>query len=363
MPRLQFRSWLLAFALYMLAAPLHAQKPPTDLTDLDIEEILSLHINRDSFERWNIGYRFLYASFDGYRDGTDDLDLHTEVLGPPPQGKFPVTPTVITQQAHLLEVSYNATQKLSVGLQLPFIRQSSDHESIVKTEVDGIVYDFSEFNITSSGLGDISLSASYLAWRREDSHLLASLGINMPTGSIDELGPTPRDPPNDTLLTFTMQLGSGTWDLAPALAYSARRGKMRWGLRASATLRLGENDRGYALGDRFSFSGSLSGKTGMWAEPFMRLSLQKTGQIDGVDEELMVPLANGTLIFPAPVTNPAYFGGEEVELRLGSKFKISRGSLKNVVVNAEYGLPLYQSLNGPQPKELGRFDLGWGWSF
>jgi hypothetical protein len=109
MSRLQFRPSLLALALYLWAAPLYAQKPPTDLTDLDIEEILSLHINRDSFEHWNIGYRFLYASFDGYRDGTNDLDLRTEVLGPPPQGKFPVTPTVITQQAHLLEISYNAT--------------------------------------------------------------------------------------------------------------------------------------------------------------------------------------------------------------------------------------------------------------
>ncbi len=360
----QLRSlWLLAFALYLFAAPLHAQKPPTDLTDLDIEEILSLHINRNSFERWNIGYRFLYASFDGYRDGTDDLDLHTEILGSPLAGKFPVTPTTITQQAHLVEVSYSATQKLSFGLQLPFIRQSSDHESIVVTEVDGVVYDFSEFNITSSGLGDISLSASYLAWRRENNHLLVSLGINMPTGSIDELGPTPRDPPNDTLLPFTMQLGSGTWDLAPALAFSGRRGKVRWGLRTSATLRLGENDRGYTLGDRFNLSGSLSGKTGTWAEPFLRLSLQKTGRIDGRDEELMVSLPNGALIFPAPVTNPAFFGGEEIELRLGGKFSLGQSALKKVIINAEFGLPLYQSLNGPQPKELGRFDLGWGWSF
>jgi len=355
--------WLLALVSCLLVAPLQAQKPPTDLTDLDIEEILSLHINRETFERWNVGYRFLYASFDGYRDGTDDLDLRTEVLGPPPQGKFPVTPTVITQHAHLLELSYSATQELSFGLQLPFIRQSSDHESIVVTEVDGIVYDFSEFNITSSGLGDISLSTSYLAWRQKDRHLLVSVGINMPTGSIDELGPTPRDPPNDTLLPFTMQLGSGTWDLAPALAYSGRSGKLRWGLHTSATLRLGENDRGYALGDRFSLSGSLSGKARTWVEPFLHLSLQKTGRIDGVDEDLKVPLPNGMLIFPAPVTNPAFFGGEEIELRLGGKFRMGQGALKRLVINAEYGLPLYQSLNGPQPKELGRFDLGWGWRF
>jgi hypothetical protein len=347
--------WLLALALYLVVTPLHAQKPPTDLTGLDIEAILSLHINRDSFERWNIGYRFLNASFDGYRDGTDDLDLRTEVLGPPPQGKFPVTPTVITQQAHLLELSYRATQELSFGLQLPFIRQSSDHVSIIPN--------FEEFNITSSGLGDISLSTSYLAWRANNGHLLLGLGINLPTGSIDELGPTPRDPLNDTLLPFTMQLGSGTWDLAPALAYLGRHGRLRWSLGTSATLRLGENNRGYTLGDRFSLSGSIRGKASTWAEPFLRLSLQKAGRIDGVDEGLKVPLPDGTLIFPAPVTNPALFGGEEVELRLGGEFSMGRGTLKHLSINAEYGLPLYQSLNGPQPKEVGRFDLGWSWRF
>ena len=48
---LRFKFILLAAVVLFGSVELHAQKPPTDLTDLDIEEILSLHINRVDFER------------------------------------------------------------------------------------------------------------------------------------------------------------------------------------------------------------------------------------------------------------------------------------------------------------------------
>jgi hypothetical protein len=367
----------LMLAILSSSTSLHAQKPPTDLTDLDIEEILSLHINRVDFERWHVGYRFLFASFDGYRDGTTDLDLD-EVLGPPPTGRFPVTPTVITQQAHMVDISYNVSQELSLALQLPFIRQSSDHESIIVKTVNGVEYNFSEFNITSSGVGDIALSGSYLHRLANDQRVLASVGVNLPTGSIEEKGLTPRDPPNNTLLPFTMQIGSGTLDLTPTLAYSHRSAALRLTAFTSAVLRMGKNDHDYTLGNRFALGGSVSYKARDWAEPFVRVSYKTTGSIDGVNEDLVVPAPppcgdggcpgpvgvnaadislTGAQIFPAPVTNPALFGGQEVELRLGSKIKVNKGLQERFAVDVEYGLPIYQSLNGPQPKELGRIGL------
>jgi hypothetical protein len=376
MVHLRFKSILLAAVLLFGSVELHAQKPPTDLTDLDIEEILSLHINRVDFERWHVGYRFLFASFDGYRDGTKDLDLD-EVLGPPPTGRFPVTPTVITQQAHMVDISYNVSQELSVALQLPFIRQSSDHESIVVKTVDGVEYNFNEFNITSSGVGDISLSGSYLHRLESGQRVLAGLAFNLPTGSIGEKGLTPRDPPNNTLLPFTMQIGSGTLDLAPTLAYSHRSDALRWSAFTSAVLRVGKNSHDYTLGNRFALGGSVSYKAHDWAEPFVRVSYKTTGSIDGVNEDLVVPApppcgdgcpgpvgvnaADISLaapqVFPAPVTNPDLFGGKEIELRLGSKIKVNKGLQERFAVDVEYGLPIYQSLNGPQPKELGRIGL------
>ena len=57
---------------------LFAQSPPTDLTELDLEEILALHIIRQSsvveeVDKWSIGYSLLVAKFDENRQGTNDL--------------------------------------------------------------------------------------------------------------------------------------------------------------------------------------------------------------------------------------------------------------------------------------------------
>lgn len=367
MVHLRCKSILLAAVLLFGSVELHAQKPPTDLTDLDIEEILSLHINRVDFERWHVGYRFMYASFDGYRSGTEDLEI-SEVLGPPSvvnpedNGAYPITPTEISQQAHLIEMVYNVTQNISMSLQLPYIRQSSDHVSIPGIYenptklVDGEEY-FRDFNITSSGLGDISVSGSYAHRLGGDARILASMGVNLPTGSIDKKGLTPRDPPNNTLLPFTMQIGSGTVDLVPTVAYSGRRDALRWSAYTSSVLRMGKNSRDYALGNRFALGGSISYRATQWVEPFVRLAYKTTGKIDGVDEDLKVPRPDGVLVFPAPVTNPDLYGGKEIELRLGSKVRVNKGLQERFALNVEYGLPVYQSLNGPQPKELGRIGL------
>ena len=56
-----------------LTLSVQAQKPPTDLTELNIEEILAPHIKKASQDRWRVGYGYLRATFDGYRDGTNNL--------------------------------------------------------------------------------------------------------------------------------------------------------------------------------------------------------------------------------------------------------------------------------------------------
>lgn len=73
---------------------------------------------------------------------------------------------------------------------LPFIYQETDHVSVVPG--------FDEFLISSSGIGDISLSASYPVWNSTSQFLLAIAGISLPVGSIEETGGTPRDATRDT---------------------------------------------------------------------------------------------------------------------------------------------------------------------
>jgi hypothetical protein len=231
-------------------SPVRAQSPPTDLTELGLEEILALHIIRRSGDaeqetRWSVGYRYVHVKFDGNRDGTDDLTIEEVLFRPGTEERtadnFPVVPEEIDQEAHLVEITYQVTNNWSISLLVPYIEQRTEHFSSIIREVDGVVYDFSSFTIESSGIGDVLMSISRPVWRRGQHYLLMSFGISLPTGSIDEKGPTPREPGRDTQLPFTMQIGSGSYDATPGLTYAGRNDDLSWGGQLQGVFRLNEN--------------------------------------------------------------------------------------------------------------------------
>lgn len=343
----------------LLVGSAAAQSPPTDLTELNLEEILSLHIRRAGEQTqsspWSIGYRLVWARFDGNRDGTDDVSLEEIIFRPGTEDRtrdnFPVVPLVINQQAHLFEVGYDVTERLGLRLLIPFVMQDTDHVSVVPG--------FDEFLIESSGLGDVQLSASYPVWNSGNQHLLVTGGISLPFGSIDEKGPTPRDATMDTQLPYTMQIGSGTFDVMPGLAYASHRESLRYGSQLRGTLRLGETDRDYTLGNRLSVSVWASQPVTDWLDPSVTLLAQSWGEIDGQDASLSVPVPG--FPYPAAVTDPSKFGGKKVTAQIGAAVAIPGEMLQGHVVDVEVGLPILQDLNGPQPKEVWRLGIGWNW--
>lgn len=358
------RRLLLVFGLLAGGTAVWAQSPPTDLTELDIEEILALHIKRadeGATSRWSVGYRFVWIHFDGNRDGTEDVPID-DILWDGPSGdeartrdNFPVVPLVIHQQAHLFEVGYDLTERLGLRLLVPFIWQETDHCSILPG--------FESFIITSSGIGDVHLSASYPVWSRDGRHLLLTGGVSLPVGSIEELGRTPRDAERDTQLPYTMQVGSGTLDLMPGIVFASQRESLRWGGEVRGTLRLGETDRDYTLGDRLGLTLWARRPVTGWFEAAAQMQVQRWGRIDGEDRSLRIdtPEAPAPFPYPAAVTDPSKFGGTKVIAQVGANLAWPGRALAGHSVDIEAGLPVYQDLNGPQPKEVWRLGVAWNW--
>ena len=61
------------------------------------------------------------------------------------------------------------------------------------------------------------VSVSHRLTEGTDHQIYVTGGLSFPTGSIDEKGDTPRG--KGTQVPYTMQIGSGTYDLQPALVY------------------------------------------------------------------------------------------------------------------------------------------------
>ena len=163
-------------------------------------------------------------------------------------------------------------------------------------------------------------------------------GVSLPSGSIDERDDTPAGA--QSKLPYPMQLGSGTVDLRPGLIYSGEYERVSWGFQAIGTIRLGENDNDYTLGDRFDASMWSAYAPNDWLSGSLRIAWQSWGNIDGADPDL-----NPMMI---PTADPDLRGGERLDLGVGMNFYVPEGSLENFRLAAELLFPLYQNLDGPQ---------------
>lgn len=361
--------YLLPYLYLALALCAFGQTPPVDLANLSLGDLLNAKIVRTqsnqtaqstAFDdgdcnlpegklqsnRFHFSVSYINVKFDGYKDGKDDLSFDDVLWDGPSSDEtrtdknFPVVPTVIRQQAIQFEGAYDVSNQLSVNLSIPYIRQETDHISSVPG--------FDDFLIVSEGLGDIEAGVSWLKLLNQNNSLLFNLGLSFPTGSIDEKGRTPRDAFKDTQLPYTMQLGSGTYDIKPSIIYTGKSGDWSYGANLSLTLRTGENSRDYRLGN--VYQGGIWTRYALtdWVQPSFRINAISWDCISGQDDETTLP---GPFPYPAAVTNPKYFGGEKLLALVGLRFKDPKSRLGNSFFEVEAGLPFYERLNGPQPSE------------
>jgi hypothetical protein len=322
---------------------------PSEMADLSLQEIFALstdEMDGQTYETWKLNLLYKHSVLNGYLEGSQKL-THDEVLfdgnEPRTNKNFPVLPTKIKQEAFIANVTYSLTAEQSISFSLPYIIQSTDHLSIVPN--------YAGFNISSGSLGDITVNYSMLLNRWDNKKLSFSAGISMPSGSIDKKGDTPRAS-GDQQLPYTMQLGSGTWDLPVGFSYAEDKNGYSWGANVFLKARLGKNDRNYRLGNRLA--------TSLWARwylndhvhPFIKVVFLDWGRISGRDEEITVP--NPQFPYPAGITNPQFYGGQKANVVIGGDFFIESQGF-----TVEVGKPAYQSLNGIQPKEKVHFSLNW----
>lgn len=273
---------------------------------------------------WMVGYRYTYSRYQGMKDGTENLSS-AEVLT---QG-FAQTPTSMTMQMHEVEAMYGVSDEVSLMASVPYLIQSMP-------QVDNTNQSFTTH---SSGIGDVALAAAYTLKVRETDRAIATVGVSLPTGSIDQRDDMPGCP--DCRLEYMMQNGSGTVDLLPALAYIASCGDWAFGAQALGCIRLGTNDNDYRLGDRGELSAWTARRLGESWRSSLRLGGAWWGNVDGADPELDLAMS--------PTNDPNRQGGTRVDVALGFDWFASRGHHSGSGVGVEFGVPIYQYLDGPQP--------------
>jgi hypothetical protein len=317
---------------------------PQDLTGMSLEELLHEEIvpinvlgNHTHLQgEFMVGYTYMYEDMGHNQEGTADVSAG-QVLQ-----RYPVAHTHMTMQMHMIDLMYAPSDTVTLMAMIPFKDMTMEH--LTRTGERPTAY--------SSGLGDVTFMGliNLLGNPRAmvGQRLVLNAGLSAPTGSIDQTEEGKQ-------LEYSMQLGSGTWDLWPGLTYLGMSENWDWGVQALGTIRLGSNANDYRLGDGYRLSAWTQYKVFDWFGPSARLDWHAWGNIAGADPELN------------PARNPAFDAkkqwGERLDFLVGINFYVPRGLLKGNRFSIEGGVPLYQNIAGPNMAVDWIISAGWSYSF
>lgn len=285
-------------------------------------------------------YRFMRMEMRGNRTGTNDLSAQ-DVLG-----SFMVAPTEMTMDMHMAGLMYAPSDAVTLVAMLNWTRKSMSHV----TRAGG------SFDAASSGLGDASATAMVRLKGEGSVRAHLNLGVGVPTGSIEQTGPNPMSMGRAVQMPYPMQLGSGTWDARPGITVLGMGERTSWGLQGSGAFRLGENARGYRRGHDAEATGWFAVKPAERASLSVRVLARRFGNYSGADAAYGNPMM-------APTVRADLRGGTRVDLPLGLNVYFPDGPLKGHRIAAEWSLPLYQDLDGPQLQTDWILMVGWQKSF
>ncbi len=247
------------------------------------------------------------------------------------------TPKTLDVVVHTFELAYAPHPRLTLIVEVPFFEKK-----LRRVNAMGLVS-----RSHSDGIGDIGFSIiiPFIRKGRESSQI--HVGVDAPTGSIRRGGDQGR-------LPYDSQIGNGTWDLEWGWTYRGELESFSWGAQLIGNHPVGRNGLQYREGSRFEASmwSGLRIVGGLSAS--FRFSLEKLNNIRGSDRSLV-------LVDDGPSSNDKARGGFHVSVYPGISLEIP--ALNHQRLAVEFGLPIYQNLDGPQLARDWSLRAGWQWVF
>ena len=205
-----------------------------------------------------------------------------------------------------------------------------------------------EFETSSDGLSDISMSALLKLSDRPGKNAHLILGTTIPNGDLDQRDQTPMS--ESALLAYPMQLGSGTWDPFIGLNYGGYSNQFIWGMQARYQHRLGKNKNEYALGNSLMATAWGAIKASETLDFSIRAGYKKVHGIDGSHPDM-----NPRMM---PLFDAENSGSDRVILSGGMNWLPKMGSFEGVRVGLEGGYVVYENLIGNQMQQKFQWTLG-----
>ena len=293
---------------------------------------------------WMLTYKFMHMNMSGLRDGTGNVSLKDVIPAKGTKYGYMMAPDRMTMDMHMLMGMYGLSDRLTLmGMANYQVNKMDMLMNMGKGKGNT-----KEPPMRTSGIGDTELRGIY----KISKYMVGSLGLSIPTGDIEKEFVTMR---RKYRMPYSMQLGSGTYDLKPALTYTdlSDDAKWNWGAQAIYTWRTGKNENNWSYGDSIRVTNWLQRAFGP-ATTWLRLAYNYSGRIKGRDPEIEKLLdPDPKRGAPSPDADPHNYGGQRLDGLAGVSYQ--KGSFS---FGIEGGVPIYQDLNGLQLKTTWMLNAG-----
>ena len=283
-------------------------------------------------KRLSVAYSWERIQGQGLRAGRNKItpDHARDVLG------FTTTPRSLQVTIHTVQVAYAPHPRVTLVAEVPILRKELETVDAAGTRS----------HAHTDGVGDIGFYAVVPFIRKGSESSQIHLGFDAPTGAYRRGG-------DDMRLPYDNQIGNGSWDFEWGLTYQGGYQRVSWGGQALGRHPIGRNGVKYREGSRFV--GTVWGAVRMVAGLSLsfRTEWAKQNNINGFDRTLRPDFD--------PSENAKLRGGERITLSPGLSLDVPR--LNNQRFAVEFGIPVYQRLDGPQVERDWSFKGAWRWVY
>jgi hypothetical protein len=287
---------------------------------------------------WMVSYRYMSMEMEGLLKGKSNVtkgdvasDYSASMMGN-------MLPKDMTMDMHMFGTMYAISDKWTLMGMLNYLDNEMSMQNGNKME--------------SSGLADLKVAGLYdLAQWDSGRRMHLKLGLNLPTGSIDEKH-------NGNTLGYGMQLGSGTYDFEPAITYLGQTENYSYGAQLGGILRIGENDQDYTLGNRFEAALWGARKITESLSASAKFDYSSQSEVDGAHKGLTTMQKN-----MSPGNQASSQGRDITTFGLGLNYYFKDGGLSGHRLAAEWETPIDQKVNGVQLELDSTWTFGWQYAW
>ena len=320
-----------------------------------------------------LSYRFMGMAMEELLDGTATVATEDALLD------YQMVPTTMQMQMHSFGAMFAPHDSVTLMAMTSYLSNFMEMEGAHTHATGGHDHPVGHQEMESAGLGDLRLSALIPLLNASNVDLILNAGVSIPTGAIDVEGTHGGD--ELIVLPYPMQLGSGSFELRPAVTLAGTGRSWSYGAQARAAIPLNENSRNYRLAPTVGSTLWGARKLNDWLSISVRGSIQNWGNITvsadytemeasedehdhTADHSHAVPAAPAQTHYMSPTMDPNLQSGTRANLAAGVNLIVPDrfGSiLAGQRLAVEFQMPVYQNLDGPQ------MALGWtivaGWQY